>query len=340
MSEGAPEPGRGVGWLAWLSGALLLLVVILVATHAAEEREIAALLRQARPLALLVAAVLQLGTYVCAAGVWYCALNRPPHPSLRSLVPLGLAKLFTDQVAPSGGLSGTLLVVRALTHRRVARGDAVAAMLIGLAAFYYAYAIAVAVAVVALAVLGSLDRFELVLAGVLGLVAGVIPAVLLGERRLIAPARLPEWLQRIPGVRTMLGILAELPPGALWHPRMAAETIGLQLAIFVLDAATLAATLAAVGAEPSFAIAFPSFVFASVIATLAWMPGGIGTFEGSSVFLLRSHGVPIEAALAATLLLRALTFWLPMLPGLVLARRELRLPGGNQRAGTSPDTTG
>jgi hypothetical protein len=35
-------------------------------------------------------------------------------------------------------------------------------------------------------------------------------------------------------------------------------------------------------------------------------------------------GVPIEAALAATLLLRGFTVWLPMLPGVWLARRGLR----------------
>jgi hypothetical protein len=33
--------------------------------------------------------------------------------------------------------------------------------------------------------------------------------------------------------------------------------------------------------------------------------------------------VPIEAALAATLLLRGFTFWIPMLPGIWLARREI-----------------
>jgi hypothetical protein len=35
-------------------------------------------------------------------------------------------------------------------------------------------------------------------------------------------------------------------------------------------------------------------------------------------------GAPIEMALAATILLRGLTFWAPMIPGLWLARRELR----------------
>ena len=77
------------------------------------------------------------------------------------------------------------------------------------------------------------------------------------------------------------------------------------------------------GSPVDLSAAFASFVIASVVATLAWIPGGLGTFEGTCVAMLHLHGVPIEAALAATLLLRGFTFWLPMLPGFALARREL-----------------
>jgi uncharacterized membrane protein YbhN (UPF0104 family) len=40
--------------------------------------------------------------------------------------------------------------------------------------------------------------------------------------------------------------------------------------------------------------------------------------------MLSFLGMAIETALAATILLRGLTFWLPMVPGLWLARLELR----------------
>ena len=96
----------------------------------------------------------------------------------------------------------------------------------------------------------------------------------------------------------------------------------LQLAIFVLDALTLDAALRAVAAPARFAPVFASFVVASVVSSLAWVPGGLGTFEGTCVAVLHLHGVSIETALAGTLLLRGLTFWLPMLPGFSLARRE------------------
>jgi glycosyltransferase 2 family protein len=39
--------------------------------------------------------------------------------------------------------------------------------------------------------------------------------------------------------------------------------------------------------------------------------------------MLSLLGVAIETALAVTLLQRGRTFWLPMLPGLWLARREI-----------------
>jgi len=58
-------------------------------------------------------------------------------------------------------------------------------------------------------------------------------------------------------------------------------------------------------------------------ATLVPIPLGLGSFETACVGMLTLLGVAIEAALAATLLLRGLTFWLPMIPGLWLARCEI-----------------
>jgi len=51
---------------------------------------------------------------------------------------------------------------------------------------------------------------------------------------------------------------------------------------------------------------------ASMVATLGPIPLGLGTFEAGCVGMLSLLGVAIETALAATILLRGLTFWLPM----------------------------
>jgi len=310
-------------WAGWLSGALLLVGLVLVVAHWGEGERFAALLREARPAWLAVGAALQVATYFCAAGVWQRALRgNQVHRTVSSLVPLGLAKLFTDQALPSAGVSGTLVVVRGLSRRGVVSPLAMSAMLAGLLALYVAYAVSVAGALGALWLRGELSRLVLGLATAFSLVAVAVPLGLFALRG--HAHRIPDtWLHRLPGARDALEALASAPPGSIWTPRVAAETIGLQVAIFALDAATLDAMLRAVASVAPPGVVFSSFMLASVVATLAWVPGGIGTFEGACVSVLSRHGVAIEPALAATLLLRGLTFWLPMLPGLWLTRREL-----------------
>jgi len=98
----------------------------------------------------------------------------------------------------------------------------------------------------------------------------------------------------------------------------------LQETIFLLDAYTLKVMLNAVGQDVSFLVVFPSFVVASVVATLSPVPLGLGTFEATCVAMLSMLGVTLEAAFTATLLLRGFTLWLPMIPGLWLTKLEMR----------------
>jgi Mg2+-importing ATPase len=53
------------------------------------------------------------------------------------------------------------------------------------------------------------------------------------------------------------------------------------------------------------------------------VPGGLGTFEATSVLTLRMTGVTLPVALSATLLFRAFSFWLPMLPGYWFSRQAV-----------------
>jgi len=319
-----PLPTPRPPWWGWAAGAALLAVLATVVLRRAEGARFAALAQQAQPLWLAAGLLLQAATYGCAAAVWNRAL-RPIGSALplAGLVPLGLAKLFADQALPSAGLSGTVLVVRALRRRGVARGDAVAAMLAGLISFYAAYALAVTTALAVLWWRGELHPLLLAAATLFAAVAAGVPLALWWLRERAQPQP-PAWLRRVPGARQALAAIAEAPREGVFGPRLAAETVGLQLGVFLLDAATLAAMLRAVATPVAPDVVFASFVVASLVATLAWVPGGLGTFEGTCIGMLHVHGVPLEAAAAATLLLRGLSFWLPMAPGLWVARREMR----------------
>jgi hypothetical protein len=318
----ALHPPRVATRLGWLTGVLLLAVLVIVSTHVAEERELARLLRRAEPAWLLGAIVLQVLTYACAAAVWQRALAYGGGgPSLRRLLPLGLAKLFTDQALPSVGMSGTLLVVRGLQRRGVSRTASIAAMLTGLVAFYLGYLIAIIAAVAILWRHGEIHLLIVVPVALVGALAAGTPLALfaLRQRALRHP---PRWLARWPGARDVAAALREAPAGSLFAPRLLAETTALQLSIFALDTTTLDLCLRAVGSPAALPGVFASFLVASVVSSISWMPGGLGAFEGACVALLHLQGVPVEGALAATLLLRGMTFWLPMLPGFAVARRE------------------
>jgi hypothetical protein len=77
--------------------------------------------------------LLQMGAYMTDALIWQQLLGRANilRP-LRSYVGLGLSKLFMHQTIPSVGMSGTLLVIRALDRRGVPRGSSMAAVVIDL----------------------------------------------------------------------------------------------------------------------------------------------------------------------------------------------------------------
>jgi uncharacterized protein (TIRG00374 family) len=141
----------------------------------------------------------------------------------------------------------------------------------------------------------------------------------------------PAWLYRLPGFAAAFERVAAAPMAVLRDKRLLAESLLLQLGVFMLDALTLWVAFRALGAPIGFAVAFVSFVFASVVGTIGLVPLGLGTFEATAVGLLHALGVGVETAFAATLVLRGLTFWLPMLPGVWLARREVGPPHGKRR---------
>ncbi len=118
--------------LPWIVGLLGVLALILAVSQFGSLERIVELTRSAHPAWLFLAGLVQAASYVCAALVWRQALRYAGHPrTLWTLVPLGIAKLFTDQVLPSGGVSGTMLVVTGLIRRRVPAEIAMAAMLAG-----------------------------------------------------------------------------------------------------------------------------------------------------------------------------------------------------------------
>ncbi len=303
---------------------LLLATLIVVFTRVEEERQFVALLTHLTPTWLLVAAGCQIGTYVCAAAVWSRVLHRSGVAHrLHALVPLGLAKLFVDQIVPTAGVGGTMLVGRGLVRRGVPPTLATAALLVDLLSFYAAHALAVILAVGIVWAHHDMSPVILILAVLFAVIAVGVPLTILQLNR--QGSRLvPPWLRRLPGLTRVVQAMVAAPAEILRDRWLLLQTSVLQFAIVALDAATLDVMLRAVGHPLAPPAVFASFTMAALIAILGVIPGGLGLFEGGAVAMLRWFDVPVEAGLAATLLLRAWTFWLPMAPGIWITRHEER----------------
>ena len=133
--------------------------------------------------------------------------------------------------------------------------------------------------------------------------------------------KIPELL-KIPAIGPVVKSISEAPPEAMHSKSLFWGATGLQLLIIILDAATLDAMLRSIGYSSSPEKVFASFSIAGVASMVSLIPGGVGAFEGVQVLMLGLLRVPVNAGLAATLMLRALVLWIPMIPGFFILRRE------------------
>ena len=311
--------------MALIFGILLLAALVYAGLNYGELTRFAQLIVNIKPFWIAVALLFQAATYLALALVWYRALavNGADYP-LGKLFPLALAKLFTDQALPTGGISGIAFTINAFRQREVSRPLGMGVMLLSLISYYIAFAIVAVASFLALWLRHDVNRWMVIAGGLFFMFIFAVPSVLLLLKRRGASGDLPPWLLRLPVVAGVVDTFRDAPDDMLRKPGLLFEATLYQTAIFLFDAATLWAMLFALGEPGGFLSAFAAFVFASIVASISLIPLGLGSFELTCAGLLVSLGARLETALTATLLLRGFTVWLPMIPGLLLTRRELR----------------
>ncbi len=137
------------------------------------------------------------------------------------------------------------------------------------------------------------------------------------ERRLQGWAstsgRLARWVARAvtvsalaaAGVRTAIGLIRTRDPGLLGAP-----------AWWAFDIAVLWAMFHAFGSPPPFTVIWMAY-FVGMLGNLLPLPGGFGGVEGGMIGALVAFGVEFNLAYVAVLAYRAISFWLPTVPGIV-----------------------
>jgi uncharacterized protein (TIRG00374 family) len=167
----------------------------------------------------------------------------------------------------------------------------------------------------------------------------VVPAIIaivltaLGVATVLVPTDLQRRLEGFAAGHGKLGKwaqrLANLPASAsagmrdaLQHLRHPDPALAGAVLFWACQVAVLWAAFKAFGEAPPVAVITQAF-FVGMFGNLLPMPGGVGGVEGGMIAALAAFGVDAGQAVVAVLLFRAMTFWLPMVPG-VIAYFQLR----------------
>jgi uncharacterized membrane protein YbhN (UPF0104 family) len=107
------------------------------------------------------------------------------------------------------------------------------------------------------------------------------------------------------GVRTAIGLIRKRDPRLLGAP-----------AWWGFDICVLWAMFHAFGSPPPFTVIWMAY-FVGTFGNLLPLPGGLGGVEGGMIGAFAAFGVEFNLAVLAVLSYRAISFWLPTLPGAV-----------------------
>lgn len=242
--------------------------------------------------------------------------------SLPERLPLGpnigvqVATSFVSVAAPGGGLA---LTARFLQKRGVDTATAVGAVGVDTIAGVIVH-LTLTGLFIALAGSTGLKTFDLPSIATIGLiVAGVAVVAVIGvavpwSRALLTTRVLPATKRSLVNI----GEIARQPSKMI-------ELFGGSLTITMGYILALAVAVSAFGVGPAFTSIALVYLVGAVVSSVAPTPGGIGAVEATLIAGLTSAGMPSTTAIAAVILFRLATFWIPLLPGwgaLVILQRS------------------
>jgi uncharacterized membrane protein YbhN (UPF0104 family) len=282
-------------------------------------------IRHGNALWLAVAAGLELCSVACYAILFRTVFARGfPRLSWRASIEIPLAGIAAIRLFAAAGAGGIAVTVWALRRAGMAPRVLACRMAATYSIQYSLYLVALVVCGLGLytgAFPGegptALTLLPAILSAValgLGAAMGLVPGDF--ERRLERLSRRSGRIGRLAarfatlpatlgsGVRTALGLIRERRLGLL-------GAVG----YWAFDIAVLGVSFKAFGASVPVAVLVMGY-FLGTLGSLLPLPGGIGGVEGGMIGAFAAFGVPAGRTVVAVLAYRAISFWLPTLPGI------------------------
>jgi hypothetical protein len=283
-------------------------------------------LGRVHPVWMVPAVLCAVGSYAC---IWWVQAIALGTRDWFSVITTELAGNAFNRITPGGGATGTALqanMLRAAGFDGAHAGTALAvqsalgtAALVALPLFSIPFVIAGTQIPSGLlpAVWIGIPVFVVMLA--FGIAVFVVDAPLCWLGRVVAAAQrvlhkdrddLRDLGDRL--LRSRDAIFQSVAPK--WRRAVAASVLR-----WLFEYGVLVSALYGLGVRPDPALVLLAFTIASVLGLMPFTPGGLGFVEAGLTATLTLAGVPVGAALVATLVYRLLTFWLPLPIGGVAA---------------------
>lgn len=337
--RGAPTPDRASRRRA------VVLVVILIAIAAGgltlvasrgELGHIADALRAGDARFILLAAVAEAGLFVAMAVAFQGAARL-----VSGYIPwwrlslLSASLPFVNLFFPSGGIAGAVYETRHFERAGLRRPHAVLAVATEFILFWASFFVLFFAGLGFLATHAGLSRPQLVVVGIgLGLfvILGLITFAVLREPRWLLPLSQPYHYVR-----------AKLSLGKHEGPTLVDEVVeaiqlleadwkhvfvpfGASLASWVCDMTALYFVFRAFGVDLHPGVLVAGYAFSVFLGKILPIPGGLGIVDASMAATFNGLFVPLPVAIAAVLVYRFLSLWLPIVTGAFAFQKLERLP--------------
>ncbi|MHB8648342.1 MAG: lysylphosphatidylglycerol synthase transmembrane domain-containing protein [Thermomicrobiales bacterium] len=331
--------GLGLPWRAVGVFAVVTLVAVLALIRAGELSSVWRALRGADPRWLGVAMLTQTLPYFALTRIYISLFSQQGYPQPSGLLArVATVVLTINRVLPTMGVTSSVYLVATLRRRGIPEARILVVHTMEIVSYTVAFAIVTTWGILILVTRSAIEQVEILVPVVLVAIGGFFVLRWL-RRRGLKPILL-RWA--FTGNRVIGGIMPirafriteeriERFINEVWNgarlaatrPNWFVRAVLWQLASLGGDCLTIACALAALGVHAHPNTIVIAFVVATALAAISFLPGGAGSFEAAMVVVLVRRDVPFDAALAATLIFRGLTFWLPLvLSPVLLARRE------------------
>lgn len=277
-------------------------------------RQSLTVITDANPWYVVLAVLTVVSTYPAAA-VTYCLISAHRLRFLPTVL-VQIASSFVNRLLPSGlgGLGINIVYLKNQGHT-----PATAAAVVATNNLLGFLATAVLLAVLTTGFRHNIPALTMPQLPT-KLVIGILGATVFGVGAV-------AWLMRATWGRRLRHVLTEVLCYGFVMARRPHRLVGGLTSSMILTMAYSSAlyfVALAVGAQLSWPAALLVLSLGSALGAALPTPGGLGGTEAGLLTGLSAYGIPLDAAVATVVLYRALTYWLPLVPGYVTFRLVLR----------------